>query len=110
MSAALPPLIQQYKADSESVYNTWFINNEERLKAFRSIRRGVQQVVKDIKAGSFGLPILQRTCRHSTLERRRVEVTLQERLKEDVSDRPEYSDLKRLLGRAIRPFFLPQGE
>jgi hypothetical protein len=23
-------------------------------KAFRSIRRGVQQVVKDIKAGSFG--------------------------------------------------------
>jgi type II restriction enzyme len=54
MSAALPPLIQQYKADSESVYNTWFINNEERLKAFRSIRRGVQQVVKDIKAGSFG--------------------------------------------------------
>ena len=54
MFAALPPLIQQYKADSESVYNTWFINNEERLKAFRSIRRGVQQVVKDIKAGSFG--------------------------------------------------------
>ena len=54
MSAALPPLIQQYKADSKSVYNTWFINNEELLKAFRSIRRGVQQVVKDIKAGSFG--------------------------------------------------------
>ena len=26
----------------------------KRLNAFRSIRRGVQQVVKDIKAGSFG--------------------------------------------------------
>jgi type II restriction enzyme len=46
-------LIQQYKADQESVYNTWFINNEERLKAFRSIRRGVMQVVDDIKNGRF---------------------------------------------------------
>ena len=54
MSEHLPALIQRYKVDPESVYNTWFINNEERLKAFRSIRRGVQQVVKDIKAGSFG--------------------------------------------------------
>lgn len=51
---ALPPLIQQYKANSESVYNTCFINNEERRKTFRSTRRRVQQVVKDIKAGSFG--------------------------------------------------------
>lgn len=46
-------LINQYKDDSESVYNTWFINNEERLKAFRSIRRGVNQVVEDIKSNSF---------------------------------------------------------
>jgi type II restriction enzyme len=47
------PLIQQYKADKESVYNTWFINNEERLKAFRSIRRGVMQVIEDIKTKKF---------------------------------------------------------
>ncbi len=47
------PIIQQYKADKESVYNTWFINNEERLKAFRSIRRGVMQVVEDIKSRKF---------------------------------------------------------
>jgi len=46
--------IQRYKQDNESVYHTWFINNEERLKAFRSIRRGVLQVVKDIGDGSFG--------------------------------------------------------
>jgi len=36
------------------VDNTWFINNEERLKAFRSIRRGVMQVIDDIKNIRFG--------------------------------------------------------
>jgi len=46
-------LISSYKKDRESVYNTWFVNNEERLKAFRSIRRGVLQVVDDIKQGTF---------------------------------------------------------
>lgn len=53
MNTNLLPLIQQYKADKESVYNTWFINNEERLKAFRSIRRGVMQVIDDIKSKRF---------------------------------------------------------
>lgn len=47
-------LIQQYKSDSESVYNTWFVNNDERLKAFRSIRRGVKQVIEEIKSNTFG--------------------------------------------------------
>src|SRR3989337_4124069 len=46
-------IIQTYKADPESVYNTWFINNEARLKAFGAIRRGVEQVVKDIKEDIF---------------------------------------------------------
>lgn len=46
-------LITNYKADTESVYNTWFTNNNERLKAFRSIRRGVQQVINDIKEQKF---------------------------------------------------------
>ena len=50
----LTPIIQQYKTDSASVYNTWFVNNEDRLKAFRSIRRGVMQVVDDIKTKKFG--------------------------------------------------------
>src|SRR6266536_4270171 len=53
MSKNLSQLIDQYKEDKESVYNTWFINNEERLKAFRSIRRGVMQVVGDIKCKRF---------------------------------------------------------
>lgn len=47
-------IVLNYKSDKESVYNTWFINNEERLKAFRAIRRGVEQVVHDIKEGTFG--------------------------------------------------------
>ncbi len=53
MSPNLSQIIQQYKADNQSVYNTWFINNEERLKAFRSIRRGVMQVINDIKCKRF---------------------------------------------------------
>jgi type II restriction enzyme len=54
MTVNLDNIINQYKSDSSSVYNTWFINNEDRLKAFRSIRRGVMQVIEDIKTGKFG--------------------------------------------------------
>lgn len=54
MQDNLAQTIQRYKQDPESVYNTWFINNEERLKAFRSIRRGVIEVARDIKDGTFG--------------------------------------------------------
>jgi len=46
-------LVEQYKENSSLVYSTWFVNNEERLKAFRSIRRGVIQVINDIKEGTF---------------------------------------------------------
>jgi len=53
MHRALNSLIGQYKEDSESVYHTWFINDDDRLKAFRSIRKGVQQVVDDIRDDSF---------------------------------------------------------
>ena len=54
MSGELHGLIGKYRSDEESVFNTWFINNEERLKAFRSIRRGVRDVIADIKSGDFG--------------------------------------------------------
>lgn len=47
-------IIDNYKKDRESVYNSWFVNNDERLKAFRSIRRGVIEVIQDIKSGNFG--------------------------------------------------------
>ncbi len=53
-TAALVEMIDRYKADPESVYNTWFIGAEERLKAFRAIRRGVRNTIDSIADGSFG--------------------------------------------------------
>ncbi|MER2552449.1 MAG: hypothetical protein ABTQ28_04195 [Thauera sp.] len=53
MQQALLPVAQAYKADPESVYNTWFISSEDRIKAFRSIRRGVATVIDDIKQQRF---------------------------------------------------------
>jgi len=50
----LPALIARYKDDPESVYNTWFVGSEARMKAFRSIRRGVKDTVAAIAEGSFG--------------------------------------------------------
>lgn len=50
----LQEIIEKYKEDRESVYNTWFINSEDRLKAFRFIRRGVLNVVEQIKTQTFG--------------------------------------------------------
>lgn len=47
-------LINVYKNDPESVYHTWFIHDETRLKAFRSIRRGVIEVINSIKNNTFG--------------------------------------------------------
>jgi len=51
---ALHNLIAQYKSDPESVYNTWFVGGEARMKAFRAIRRGVRDTVDSIAAGTFG--------------------------------------------------------
>jgi type II restriction enzyme len=51
---ALVELIDRYKSDSESVYNTWFTGSKERMKAFRAIRRGVRDTVESIAAGTFG--------------------------------------------------------
>ena len=53
-SNALPELVRRYKSDPESVFNTWFIGGEERLKAFRTIRRGVKDTVDKIASGTFG--------------------------------------------------------
>lgn len=53
-SLALADLIETYKSDPESVYNTWFISSTERMKAFRAIRRGVRDTVDSIAEGTFG--------------------------------------------------------
>ena len=52
-SPELRPLLQQWRADAEGTYRTWFLW-EQRLKNFRSIRRGIGQVVAEMKEGSFG--------------------------------------------------------
>jgi type II restriction enzyme len=50
----LGEVVKRYRNDPESVYNTWFVRSPERLKAFRSIRRGVMDVVRAIREGQFG--------------------------------------------------------
>lgn len=46
-------LIDAWRADPGATYRNWFLW-EERLKNFRSIRRGLQQVVREIENDSFG--------------------------------------------------------
>lgn len=53
MATYVKDLVLRYKSDPESVYNTWFIDNETRMKAFRSIRRGVKGVIESIRNGAF---------------------------------------------------------
>jgi type II restriction enzyme len=50
----LNSLIEQYKSDIESVYHTWFLHSNDRLKAFRTIRKSLPKVIKEIEEGSFG--------------------------------------------------------
>ncbi|MDF2904505.1 MAG: hypothetical protein K0S25_2143 [Bacillus sp. (in: firmicutes)] len=54
MEQQLEKLIQEYRSDQESVYHTWFINNNDRLKAFRTIRSGIKVVIDDIENERFG--------------------------------------------------------
>ena len=53
-TAPLVELVDRYTADPESVYTTWFVGGEARMKAFRAIRRGVRDTVDSIAAGTFG--------------------------------------------------------
>ena len=53
MADLLSTLIQKWRADPAGTYQTWFLW-DQRLKNFRSIRRGLQQVVTDIRNGTFG--------------------------------------------------------
>jgi type II restriction enzyme len=53
VSDLLRLLIGRWREDPQATYRTWFLW-EERLKNFRSIRRGIEQVVEEIEAGTFG--------------------------------------------------------
>lgn len=53
MADLLRVLIERWRDDPGATYRTWFLW-EERLKNFRSIRRGIAEVVAEIEAGAFG--------------------------------------------------------
>ncbi len=46
-------IIERWRTDPGGTYRSWFLW-EERLKNFRSIRRGIGAVVAQIQAGTFG--------------------------------------------------------
>lgn len=50
---AVALLISRWRQDAGGTYQTWFLW-EDRLKNFRSIRRGLAEVVDEINAGTFG--------------------------------------------------------
>lgn len=78
-TASIPPgplrsLVQRWRIDPHGSYRTWFLW-EERLKNFRSIRRGLQLVVDEIEAGSFGTAYRGsslETVVHSIAEQRQI--------------------------------------
>lgn len=74
MTDFLPTLIRSWREDSASTYRSWFLW-EERIKNFRSIRRGIQAVVKEIAAGTFGSAYRGsslETVVHSVAEQRQI--------------------------------------
>lgn len=52
-SETVRALISRWRDDPGGTYRTWFLW-EERLKNFRSIRRGIEQVIAEIEEGTFG--------------------------------------------------------
>jgi type II restriction enzyme len=52
-SSPIHDLISKWRDDAGGTYRTWFLW-DERLKNFRSIRRGLQKVVAEIESETFG--------------------------------------------------------
>jgi len=50
---AVGRLVEHWRDDAGGTYQSWFLW-DQRLKNFRSIRRGLLAVVAEIEAGSFG--------------------------------------------------------
>lgn len=67
-------LIRRWREDRGATYRSWFLW-DERLKNFRSIRRGIGQVVAEIDAGNFGVAYRGsslETVVHSIAEQRQI--------------------------------------
>ena len=70
----LRTVVERWRADPAATYRSWFLW-EERIKNFRSIRRGLAQVVDEIEAGSFGVAYRGsslETVVHSIAEQRQI--------------------------------------
>lgn len=73
-SARVRKLIETWRDDPGATYQSWFLW-DERIKNFRSIRRGIQQVVAEIEAGTFGVAYRGsslETVVHSIAEQRQI--------------------------------------
>jgi len=67
-------LLRRWRDDPRGAYRMWFLW-EDRIKNFRSIRRGVQQVAEEIADGRFGVAYRGsslETVVHSIAEQRQV--------------------------------------
>lgn len=67
-------LIERWKSDPNGTYQSWFLW-DERLKNFRSIRRGLQIVVEEIRQNRFGTAYRGsslETVVHSVAEQRQI--------------------------------------
>jgi type II restriction enzyme len=67
-------LIERWRDDPSATYRSWFLW-EERIKNFRSIRRGIAQVVAEIEGGVFGVQYRGsslETVVHSVAEQRQI--------------------------------------
>ncbi len=67
-------LVRRWRDDPGATYRSWFLW-DERLKNFRSIRRGLQQVVAEIESGRFGVAhrgSSLETVVHSIAEQRQI--------------------------------------
>ena len=70
----LVELILRWRDDSGGTYRNWFLW-EERIKNFRSIRRGLSVVVEQINARKFGTAYREsslETVVHSIAEQRQI--------------------------------------
>lgn len=72
--AAVRELVFRWREDADGTYRTWFLW-PERLKNFRSLRRGIEQVSADIEAETFGTAYRDsslETVVHGVAEQRQI--------------------------------------
>lgn len=66
--------IERWRDDPAATYKSWFLW-DQRIKNFRSIRRGIEQVVAEIETGTFGVAYRGsslETVVHSIAEQRQI--------------------------------------